>query len=80
MRIHANFFGILSICFFLFPRTYLAQSANEVQDDTVYMLTYDHGGLILWGNDHFKERMNNAVEWLDAYPGFKIGLENEKNK
>jgi alpha-mannosidase len=41
------------------------------------MLTYDHGGLILWGRDHFKERIENAVSWLEKYPGFKIGLDNE---
>ena len=41
------------------------------------MLTYDHGGLILWGRDHFRERLENAVSWLEKYPGFKIGLDNE---
>lgn len=46
-------------------------------DDTTYMLTYDHGGLILWGSDHFRERLKNAIELLDKYPGFKIGLDNE---
>jgi alpha-mannosidase len=46
-------------------------------NDTTYMLTYDHGGLILWGSDHFRERLHNAIEWLDKYPSFKIGLDNE---
>lgn len=46
-------------------------------NDTTYMLTYDHGGLILWGSDHFKERLENAVDWLSKYPSFKIGLDNE---
>jgi hypothetical protein len=46
-------------------------------NDTTYMLTYDHGGLILWGSDHFKERLKNATEWLDKYHSFKIGLDNE---
>jgi hypothetical protein len=41
------------------------------------LLTYDHGGLVLWGRDHFKERLENAISWLDKYPGFKIGLDNE---
>lgn len=49
---------------------------NQV-NDTTYMLTYDHGGLILWGSNHFTERLGNAIEWLDKYPGFKIGLDNE---
>ncbi len=43
----------------------------------MYMLTYDHGGLILWGTDHFEERMDNAVAWMEKYPDFKIGLDNE---
>jgi len=45
--------------------------------DVVYMLTYDHGGLVLWGSDHFQERLSNAILWLDKYPSFKIGLDNE---
>ncbi len=53
-----------------------AQRKGKV-NDTTYMLTYDHGGLILWGSDHFRERLKNATEWLDKYPSFKIGLDNE---
>ena len=52
-------------------------SKNTQINDTTYMLTYDHGGLILWGSDHFRERLKNAIEWLDKYPSFKIGLDNE---
>jgi alpha-mannosidase len=43
----------------------------------LYMLTYDHGGLVLWGRDHFVEHLRTAAEWLDRYPSFKIGLDNE---
>lgn len=47
------------------------------QDKTpMYLLTYDHGGYILWG-EHFKERLDSAIEWLQKYPSFKIGLDNE---
>lgn len=42
----------------------------------VYLLTYDHGGYILWGK-HFKDRLENAIDWLVKYPSFKIGLDNE---
>jgi len=49
----------------------------DIDNDTTYMLTYDHGGLILWGAEHFRERLKNAIEWLDKYPSFKIGIENE---
>jgi len=54
-----------------------AQVGTEAENDTTYMLTYDHGGLILWGEEHFRERLANAVEWLNKYPSFKIGLDNE---
>jgi alpha-mannosidase len=43
----------------------------------LYLLTYDHGGLVLWGKDHFVEHLRSAVKWLDRYPNFKIGLDNE---
>ncbi len=46
-------------------------------DPPLYLLTYDHGGLVLWGTEHFAERLRNAVAWLDRHPGFKIGLDNE---
>ncbi len=45
--------------------------------EPLYLLTYDHGGVILWGVEHFAERLRNAIEWLEKYPHFKIGLENE---
>ncbi|MDR2232737.1 MAG: hypothetical protein LBE56_06380 [Tannerella sp.] len=57
--------------------TAFAQTNAKTDNDTTYMLTYDHGGLILWGEEHFRERLQNAIEWLDKYPSFKIGLENE---
>jgi len=43
----------------------------------LYLLTYDHGGMVLWGRDQFLEGLRNAVAWLDRYPSFKIGLDNE---
>jgi alpha-mannosidase len=47
------------------------------QAESLYLLTYDHGGLVLWGIPQFAANLRRAVEWLDRYPGFKIGLENE---
>ena len=55
-------------------------AASAVPGDTnspLYLLTYDHGGVILWGPEHFAERLRNAMTWLDRYPGFKLGLDNE---
>jgi len=54
-----------------------SQETAPLVNDTTYMLSYDHGGLILWGSDHFIERLRNATQWLDKYPSFKIGLDNE---
>ena len=54
-----------------------SQTKSKTDNDTTYMLTYDHGGLILWGEEHFRERLQNAVDWLNKYPSFKIGLDNE---
>jgi hypothetical protein len=31
-----------------------------------------HGGLALWGSEHFAERLRDAVAWLDRYPDFKF--------
>ncbi len=53
----------------------LASVASE--PSPLYMLTYDHGGLVLWGRDHFVQYLQTASEWLDRYPSFKIGLDNE---
>ena len=49
----------------------------DSSDNTLYMLTYDHGGLVLWGMDHFRQYLHSAAEWMDRYPSFKIGLDNE---
>ena len=54
-----------------------APAAEPGAAPPLYLLTYDHGGLILWGRDQFAERLRNAMTWLDRYPGFKIGLDNE---
>ncbi len=42
----------------------------------LYLLSYDHGGYILWG-DRFAERLSSAAEWMRKYPKFKFGLDNE---
>lgn len=69
---------VVTICLILQITSGWAQKqTTPVVNDTTYMLTYDHGGLILWGSDHFRERLTNATEWLDKYPSFKIGLDNE---
>jgi len=55
----------------------LNEKTTSADPGSMYMLTYDHGGLVLWGTDHFAKYLHSAIEWLDRYPGFKIGLDNE---
>ncbi len=42
----------------------------------MYILTYEHGGYVLWG-DHLKPRLKNIAVWLEKYPKLKIGLDYE---
>lgn len=42
-----------------------------------YILTYDHIGSILWGDERYAQNLYNAVDLLEKYPGFKIGQDNE---
>ncbi len=42
----------------------------------LYILTYDHGGYILW-TEGTKPRLKEIFNWLEKYPKFKIGLDYE---
>jgi len=42
----------------------------------MFLLSYDHGGHILW-DELFEKHLDSACEWLKKYPKFKIGLDNE---
>jgi hypothetical protein len=56
---------------------YQEEKSTAASPEPMYMLTYDHGGLVLWGTDHFAKYLHSAIDWLKRYPGFKIGLDNE---
>ena len=75
-----SFTTVLLLCLFA-VETYAEQSDKPLDESSdsspLYLLTYDHGGLVLWGSDHFVQYLRSAVEWLDRYPSFKIGLDNE---
>ena len=47
-----------------------------MSNKTLYILTYDHGGYVLWC-DKLKDRFASALDWLDKYPSFKTGLDFE---
>ncbi|MHC4751368.1 MAG: hypothetical protein ACYTFW_16035, partial [Planctomycetota bacterium] len=64
---------IVLICVGLLPCLYAAETDSGEADKPVsasadssplYLLTYDHGGLVLWGSDHFVSHLRSAVEWL----------------
>ena len=40
------------------------------------ILTYDHGGFVLWGNE-VKPRLRKIYEWMEKYPKLRIGLDYE---
>ena len=44
--------------------------------DKMYILTYEHGGYVLWG-DWLKPRLRKLDEWLQKYPKFRVGLDYE---
>ncbi len=42
----------------------------------LYILTYDHGGYVLW-KDEVKPRLKKIFEWMEKYPKLRIGLDYE---
>ncbi|MBR2868443.1 MAG: hypothetical protein IKB88_05180 [Clostridia bacterium] len=42
----------------------------------LYILTYDHGGYVLWKNE-VKPRLKKIYEWMEKYPKLRIGLDYE---
>lgn len=42
----------------------------------LYILTYDHGGYVLW-KDEVKPRLKEIYRWMEEYPKLKIGLDYE---
>ena len=47
-----------------------------MSEKPMYLMSYDHGGYILWG-PHFINSLKTSVEWMEKYPKFKIGQDNE---
>ena len=47
-----------------------------MENKKLYILTYDHGGYVLW-KDEVKPRLKKLFEWLEKYPKLKIGLDYE---
>ncbi len=47
-----------------------------MENKKLYILTYDHGGYVLW-KDEVKPRLKKIFEWMDKYPKLRIGLDYE---
>lgn len=47
-----------------------------MENNPLYILTYDHGGYVLWA-DRVKPRLKNIREWMEKYPRLRIGLDYE---
>ncbi len=47
-----------------------------MQNEKLYILTYEHGGYVLW-KDEVKPRLLKIFEWLEKYPKLRIGLDYE---
>ncbi len=45
-------------------------------DKKLYILTYDHGGYVLW-SEGVKPRLKEILLWMKKYPKLKIGLDYE---
>lgn len=44
--------------------------------EPLYILTYDHGGYVLWEKE-VKPRLRDIKEWMKKYPKLRIGLDYE---
>lgn len=51
-------------------------TGDVVEKKKLYIMTYEHGGYVLWG-DHLKPRLKNILRWMEEYPKLKIGLDYE---
>lgn len=47
-----------------------------MKKEPLYILTYDHGGYVLWC-DRVKPRLKDIALWMEKYPRLKIGLDYE---
>ncbi len=57
---------------------YSSENSTETHSEQIcYVVSYDHGGLVLWGYGHFIQHFREMLGWLDRHPELKMGLDNE---
>ncbi|MGC8742980.1 MAG: hypothetical protein ACP5T0_03775 [Verrucomicrobiia bacterium] len=66
--------GLLFLVLFFHNQSFTAEKAAS---NLCYVVSYDHGGVILWGYDHFLETFRELLTWFDRHPKLKMGLDNE---
>lgn len=47
-----------------------------MKKEPLYILTYDHGGYVLWEKE-VKPRLKELFQWMEKYPKLRIGLDYE---
>jgi hypothetical protein len=53
------------------------KSGGAGRPGVCYVVSYDHGGRVLWGYEHFLSHFRGLLEWLDRHPRLKMGLDKE---
>lgn len=57
------------------------QSGFHADEDNplppVYAASYDHIGVILWGEKQLSDSIERALDWLERHPNFRIGWDHE---
>ncbi|MBX2997290.1 MAG: hypothetical protein KF893_02175 [Caldilineaceae bacterium] len=55
----------------------LEHEAIETHLPPVYAVTYDHFGVVLWGEAFFEQVVDKELDWLERYPEFCMGWDHE---
>jgi glycosyl hydrolase family 38 len=53
------------------------ESVGTDSPGVCYVVSYDHGGLVLWGYEHFLQHFRDLRGWLNRHPRLEMGLDNE---
>ena len=57
-------------------KTEKIKAGKRMDKKKLYILTYDHGGYVLW-KDEVKPRLKDIFKWMEKYPKLRIGLDYE---
>lgn len=77
MKTASRFMWTLALAGFLQAPLSLNATPSTAPTNVCFVVSYDHGGLVLWGYDHFLEHFRQLLGWLDRHPKLRMGLDNE---